>query len=48
MHCDKMKNIYKGIVEATLENRKLLAVLIDPEKIAIPQLPSFLKKSICL
>ena len=39
-----MKNIYNGIVKATLENRKLLAVLIDPDKVTIEQLSSFLEK----
>ena len=37
-------NIYQNIVSAKKENRKLLAVLIDPEKIAITTLSSFLEK----
>ena len=44
MRYNKMKNIYNSIVKATQENRKLLAVLIDPEKVTIQQLPSFLEK----
>ena len=44
MHYNKMKNIYNNIVKAIEQNSKLLAVLIDPEKIEIQQLPNFLEK----
>jgi putative glycerol-1-phosphate prenyltransferase len=44
MHYNKMKHIYNNIVKAIRENRKLLAVLIDPEKIEVQELPSFLNK----
>ena len=36
--------IYQEILEAKESNQKLLAVLIDPEKIAIDQIRSFIKK----
>lgn len=39
-----MKKNYEDIVRAKAENRKLLAVLIDPDKIAVQQIPSFLEK----
>jgi len=44
MHGNKMKNIYKNIVETRHEDKRLLAVLVDPEKVTIQQLPSFLEK----
>ena len=44
MRYNKMKNIYNSIVKATQENRKLLAILLDPEKVTLRQLPSFLEK----
>ncbi|WP_299049905.1 geranylgeranylglyceryl/heptaprenylglyceryl phosphate synthase [uncultured Polaribacter sp.] len=37
-------NIYKNIVQAKKENKKLLAVLIDPEKIEINTIPAFFEK----
>lgn len=37
-------NIYKDILQATKQGKKLLAVLIDPEKIALEHVPSFFKK----
>ncbi|WKD85759.1 Geranylgeranylglyceryl phosphate synthase [Polaribacter huanghezhanensis] len=37
-------NIYKNIVSAKKEGKKLLAVLIDPEKIEINNLSSFFEK----
>lgn len=36
--------MYKEIVSAAIVKRKLLAILIDPEKVSISQLPSFLSK----
>ncbi len=36
--------MYTSIVKAIQQNSKLLAVLIDPEKIVIEQIPSFLEK----
>ena len=44
MRYNKMKNIYNSIVKAPKENRKLLAILLDPEKVTIQQLPSLLEK----
>ena len=44
MRYNKMKNIYNSIVKATQENRNLLAILIDPEKVTIQQIPAFLEK----
>ena len=37
-------NIYKNILSAKNEGKKLLAVLIDPEKIDIKNIPSFFEK----
>jgi len=37
-------NIYQNILSAKQQNKKLLAVLIDPEKIAIQSIPSFFEK----
>ena len=37
-------NIYQNILSAKQQNRKLLAVLIDPEKMDIQNILSFLKK----
>ena len=37
-------NIYQNIVSAKQQNKKLLAVLIDPEKVSIQNIPSFFKK----
>lgn len=37
-------NIYKNILLAKKEGKKLLAVLIDPEKITIESIPSFFEK----
>lgn len=37
-------NIYQDIRNATQQNQKLLAVLIDPEKVALKNLPSFFNK----
>ena len=37
-------NIYQNILKAKIENRKLLAVLIDPEKIDLENIPSFFEK----
>lgn len=37
-------NIYQNILQAQQEGKKLLAVLIDPEKIDIKNIPSFFKK----
>lgn len=37
-------NIYKNILSAKQSGKKLLAVLIDPEKIAIQNIPSFFEK----
>ena len=37
-------NIYKNILLAKKEGKKLLAVLIDPEKISIESIPSFFEK----
>ncbi|QTD39303.1 geranylgeranylglyceryl/heptaprenylglyceryl phosphate synthase [Polaribacter batillariae] len=39
-----MVNIYQNILQAKKEGKKLLAVLIDPEKINLENLPSFLEK----
>ena len=44
MRYNKMKNIYNSIVKATQENRNLLAILIDPEKVTIQRIPAFLEK----
>ena len=38
-------DIYKNILLAKKEGKKLLAVLIDPEKIAIENIPSFFEKA---
>lgn len=37
-------NIYQDIRNATQQQQKLLAVLIDPEKVALKNLPSFFNK----
>ncbi|WP_299057785.1 geranylgeranylglyceryl/heptaprenylglyceryl phosphate synthase [uncultured Polaribacter sp.] len=37
-------NIYQNILEAKKEGKKLLAVLIDPEKMPLQNIPSFFKK----
>jgi len=37
-------NIYQNILSAKQQNRKLLAVLIDPEKMDIQNIPSFFEK----
>lgn len=37
-------NIYNNILSSIKKGEKLLAVLIDPEKVAIRQLPAFFKK----
>jgi len=37
-------NIYKNILSAKTDQKKLLAVLLDPEKVDIEKLPSFLDK----
>ncbi|ARV07490.1 geranylgeranylglyceryl/heptaprenylglyceryl phosphate synthase [Polaribacter sp. SA4-10] len=39
-----MVNIYQNILSAKNEGKKLLAVLIDPEKIDIKNIPSFFEK----
>lgn len=37
-------NIYKEILKSISRNKKLLAVLIDPEKIALKEIKTFIKK----
>lgn len=37
-------NIYQNILQAKKQGKKLLAVLIDPEKIEIQNIPAFFKK----
>lgn len=37
-------NIYQNILQARRENKKLLAVLIDPEKIKLKNIPFFFEK----
>lgn len=37
-------NIYKNILAAKTDKKKLLAVLLDPEKVDLEKLPSFLDK----
>jgi len=37
-------NIYQNILESKKEGKKLLAVLIDPEKMPLQNIPSFFKK----
>ncbi|WP_437440061.1 geranylgeranylglyceryl/heptaprenylglyceryl phosphate synthase [Polaribacter pectinis] len=37
-------NLYQNIIHAKQEGQKLLAVLIDPEKIDVENIPSFFKK----
>lgn len=44
MHYNKMAEIYQIIINAVQQNKKQLAVLIDPEKISIDLLPAFIKK----
>lgn len=39
-----MKNLYKNILISTGKGEKLLAVLIDPDKVEVKQLSSFVKK----
>ncbi|QNM87105.1 geranylgeranylglyceryl/heptaprenylglyceryl phosphate synthase [Polaribacter pectinis] len=39
-----MVNLYQNIIHAKQEGQKLLAVLIDPEKIDVENIPSFFKK----
>lgn len=39
-----MKNIYKNIVQSVETGKKLLAVLIDPDKVASQNLKSFIQK----
>ena len=39
-----MKNIYQEIVEAKAENRKLLAILLDPDRVDDEQLPELSDK----
>ncbi|QOD62464.1 geranylgeranylglyceryl/heptaprenylglyceryl phosphate synthase [Polaribacter haliotis] len=39
-----MVNIYQNILQAKKEGKKLLAVLIDPEKIELQNIPSFFEK----
>ncbi|OUR98265.1 geranylgeranylglyceryl/heptaprenylglyceryl phosphate synthase [Flavobacteriales bacterium 33_180_T64] len=39
-----MKTLYKNILSSISEGRKLLAVLIDPDKMAINKVPGFIKK----
>ncbi|QHI37166.1 Geranylgeranylglyceryl phosphate synthase [Kordia antarctica] len=41
---NQSKTMYAAIIQAKKENRKLLAVLIDPEKIKIAHIPAFFKK----
>lgn len=43
MPCTKMKNIYTNILKAIQQNNKLLAVLIDPEKLTLSQVPHFIR-----
>ncbi|NVK52521.1 MAG: geranylgeranylglyceryl/heptaprenylglyceryl phosphate synthase [Flavobacteriaceae bacterium] len=37
-------NIYQNILSAKQQGKKLLAILIDPEKISIPSIPVFFEK----
>jgi len=39
-----MKSVYKNILEARAKNQKLFAVLIDPDKMLISEVSSFLEK----
>lgn len=39
-----MKNIYKNILQAISNNKKLLAVLIDPDKMDLERIPNFIEK----
>ncbi|GAA3633752.1 geranylgeranylglyceryl/heptaprenylglyceryl phosphate synthase [Flavivirga jejuensis] len=39
-----MKPIYKDILASTLKGEKLLAVLIDPDKMTLDTVPSFIEK----
>ncbi|MEM6720813.1 MAG: geranylgeranylglyceryl/heptaprenylglyceryl phosphate synthase [Bacteroidota bacterium] len=39
-----MQELYQHIIEAKKGNQKLLAVLIDPEKIIVAHIPAFFKK----
>lgn len=39
-----MKNIYQEIVQAKAENRKLLAILLDPDQVEYTQLPELTNK----
>ena len=40
----KIQSTYKAILDATAENRKLLAVLLDPEKFDVEEAAEFLRK----
>ena len=44
MHYNKMAEIYQTILNVALENKRQLAILIDPDKITILQLSSFINK----
>lgn len=39
-----MKHLYNNILQAINDNKKLLAVLIDPDKMKVTQVASFIKK----
>ncbi|ULC60002.1 geranylgeranylglyceryl/heptaprenylglyceryl phosphate synthase [Flaviramulus sp. BrNp1-15] len=39
-----MKEVYNNILEAILNNKKLLAILIDPDKFSVDNTASFIKK----
>ena len=39
-----MKNIYQDILVSISKQKKLLAVLIDPDKMTIEMVPGFIKK----
>lgn len=41
---NKMQKIYDNIIEAKCFGKKLLAVLIDPDKVILEELPSFFEK----
>jgi len=40
----EIKNLYESFTEATLLGKKLLAILIDPDKFDLTNAPSFLRK----
>lgn len=44
MHYNNMAEFYQAILNAAQKNKRQLAILIDPEKITIQQLPSFISK----